>query len=41
MSFDDMAEVALDGVEAAWLDETEERALRARFEHELAGLHPA
>ena len=41
MSFDDMAEVALDGVEAAWLDDTEERALRARFEHDLAGLRPA
>jgi len=38
MSFDDMARVALDGVEAAWLDATEERALRADFERELAEL---
>jgi len=41
MSLDDMAEVALDGVEAAWLDDTEERVLRAQFEHELAELRPA
>ena len=38
MSFEDMCQVALDGVEAAWLDETEERALRTRFERELAEL---
>lgn len=41
MSFDDMARVALDGVEAAWLDDTQERALRARFEQELAELASA
>ena len=40
MSFDDMAQVALDGVEASWLDATEERVLRARFESELAQLRP-
>jgi adenosine deaminase len=41
MSFDDMAEVALDGVEATWLDTTEKQALRSSFERELAGLRPA
>jgi adenosine deaminase len=38
MSLEDMSQVALDGVEAAWLDETEERALRTRFDRELAEL---
>lgn len=41
MSFGDMAQVALDGVEAAWLDAADERALRAEFERELAELRPA
>ena len=41
MSFDDMAKVALDGVEASWLDDTQERELRASFEQELAALRPA
>jgi len=33
-----LAAVALDGVEASWLDADEKRALRARFERELASL---
>ncbi|MCI0633202.1 MAG: adenosine deaminase [Actinobacteria bacterium] len=41
MSFDDMAQVALDGIEAAWLDATQERALRADFEDAFARLRPA
>jgi adenosine deaminase len=40
MSFGDMAQVALDGVEASWLDVADKRALRADFERELAGLRP-
>jgi adenosine deaminase len=36
MSFDDMVAVALDGVEAAWLDESDRRALRTEFEGEIA-----
>ena len=40
MSFGDMAQVALDGVEAAWLDDADKRALQADFERELAGLGP-
>ena len=38
MSFDDMTAVALDGVEAAWLDESDRSALRADFEREIAVL---
>ena len=38
MSLADMAAVALDGIEATFLDETDRRALRAEFEHELAAL---
>jgi adenosine deaminase len=41
MSFDDMAQVALDGVEASWLDDTEERELRGEFERDLAALRPS
>jgi adenosine deaminase len=41
LSFDDLAQVALDGVESAWLDADEERVLRAAFEQELSGLRPA
>lgn len=33
-----MATVALDGVEATWLDESEMRALRSQFEAELQAL---
>jgi len=35
MSFDEMARVALDGVEATWLDAAEKRSLRSSFEREL------
>lgn len=41
MGFDDMAAVALDGVEASWLDPGEKAALRRRFEGELAALRAA
>jgi adenosine deaminase len=33
-----MVAIALDGVEATWLDETEKRELRARVEREGAEL---
>jgi adenosine deaminase len=38
LSFDDMRAVALDGVEASWLDEGEKRGMRAAFSEELAAL---
>jgi adenosine deaminase len=41
MSFDDMAAVALDGVEATWLDPADRRMLRSGFERDLAELRPA
>jgi len=40
MSFDYMAEIALDGVEAAWLDDGDRRALRSRFAAEIDELRP-
>jgi adenosine deaminase len=36
----ELCQVALDGVEATWLDPGEKRAMRARFEAELATLTP-
>ncbi len=41
MSFDEMAAVALDGVEASWLADGEKGAMRSSFEGELAALRPA
>ena len=41
MSFDEMAAVALDGVEASWLSDAEKRSTRASFELDLAALRPA
>jgi adenosine deaminase len=41
MTFDDMAQVALDGIEAAWLDDAEKRSLRVGFEGQLAELRTA
>jgi adenosine deaminase len=41
MSFEDMAAVALGGVEATWLDEDEKRDLRRGFEREIDALRPA
>jgi adenosine deaminase len=38
MSFDDMAAVALDGVEAAWLEDDEKRRLRLDFESEIGAV---
>ena len=35
LSFEDMIAVALDGVEACWLDDDEKRRLRQRFEREI------
>jgi adenosine deaminase len=41
MGFDEMAAVALDGVEATWLSDADKRSMRASFERELAALRPA
>jgi len=38
LSFDDMATVALNGVEAAWLDDDDKRSLRREFEREIDAL---
>ena len=40
LSFDAVAAIALDGVEAAWLDDGDRRALRAAFEREIEQLRP-
>jgi adenosine deaminase len=40
-SFDEMAAIALDGVDACWLEEDDKRALRTRFEARLAELRPS
>ena len=41
MTYDEMAAVALDGVEASWLSDADRRSMRASFERELATLRPA
>jgi adenosine deaminase len=38
MSFEDMAAVALDGIEATWLDDDEKRTLRTEFERDIDAL---
>jgi adenosine deaminase len=38
--WDEMVQVALDGVEACWLDESEKRGLRGRIFEQAALLHP-
>ena len=40
LTFEEVAAVALDGVEASWLDDTDKRELRASFEATLAELRP-
>ncbi|TMB85781.1 MAG: adenosine deaminase [Chloroflexi bacterium] len=40
MAWSEIEEVALDGVEATWLDEGEKRSFRAQFERELAEIRP-
>jgi adenosine deaminase len=40
LTFDDVAAVALDGIEASWLDDDTKRAMRAEFETTLEGLRP-
>ncbi|HEX6140799.1 MAG TPA: adenosine deaminase [Candidatus Limnocylindria bacterium] len=40
MPWDEMVAVALDGVEATWLDDGEKGELRRRFEREIAGIRP-
>jgi adenosine deaminase len=41
LSFDDLAAVSLDGVEATWLDDADKRALGEGFAAELDALSPA
>jgi adenosine deaminase len=41
LSFEEIAAVALDGIEASWLDDDAKRAMRADFESTLVGLRPA
>ena len=40
MGWDEMTAVALDGVEASWLDDGEKRELCADFEREIAAIQP-
>jgi adenosine deaminase len=40
LDFDTMAAVALDGIEASWLDDVDRRALRADFQRTIDGLRP-
>lgn len=40
LSFDDVAAIALDGVEATWLEDDEKRRLRAGFERDIETLRP-
>jgi len=41
LSFDDVAEIALDGVEAAWLDDDDRRRMRSTFLAEIEALRDA
>ena len=41
LSFDDLAAVSLDGVEATWLDDADKRTLGEGFAAELDALRPA
>jgi adenosine deaminase len=40
MPFDEIAAVAVDGIEASWLDAGEQRSLRAEFDSAIAALLP-
>ena len=40
LDFDDLAAVALDGIEACWLDDDDRRVLRGEFLQALEGLRP-
>ncbi|MDX6593322.1 MAG: adenine deaminase [Gaiellales bacterium] len=40
LEFDDLAAIALDGIEASWLDDVDRRVMRAEFSQALAGLRP-
>jgi adenosine deaminase len=40
LDFDDLAAIALDGIEASWLDDADQRELRAGFVQALADLRP-
>jgi len=39
--FDDMCAIAVEGVEATWLDDSEKATLRTSFEREIAAIPPA
>ena len=40
LDFDDLTAVAVDGIEASWLDDVERRALRREFSQALEDLRP-
>jgi adenosine deaminase len=40
-SWEQMVDIALDGVEATWLDDSDKRALSARIREEAARLRPS
>jgi adenosine deaminase len=40
LDFDDLTAVALDGIEACWLDDVDRRVLRREFSHALEDLRP-
>ena len=40
LDFDDLAAVALDGIEASWLDDVDRRVMRTEFSETLARLRP-
>jgi adenosine deaminase len=40
-SFEEMCDIAIEGVEATWLDEAERLALRSSFEREIAEIPAA
>ncbi|HSD48615.1 MAG TPA: adenosine deaminase [Actinomycetota bacterium] len=40
LSFDDVAAISLDGVDATWLDDDEKRRLRAEFDRDIDALRP-
>jgi adenosine deaminase len=40
-AFDDMCAIAVEGVDATWLDDSEKRTLRTSFEREIVAIPPA
>ena len=40
LDFDDLAAIALDGIEASWLDDVDRRVMRTEFSQALEELRP-